>query len=299
MIKQLLIASGKGGTGKTSICAALASLADKALFADCDVDASDLHLILAPKIFHQEVFYSGKEAEISANLCTSCGKCADLCRFEAVISDKAYPYYHIDPISCDGCGLCKLGCPEGAITMKEKECGNCYLSDTRFGMMVHARLHPGGENSGKLVHWVRQTALAHAQEKQLQYVLIDGPPGIACPVIAALSCCDASLIVIEPSLSSQHDAMRMINLSRHFNIPALIVINKWDIDSMQADNILQMAKREKLQVVGQLPYDADFIKAMIKGQSIIEYAPKGASAIELETIWKRIKETLSSQIIKK
>lgn len=291
-MKQLLIASGKGGTGKTSLCSAFASLTSKALLADCDVDASDLHLILTPKINDQEVFISGKEAKISPSLCNYCGKCKNFCRFDAISPSISEHCYIIDPISCDGCSLCSLVCPENAIKMEEKECGLWFSSSTRFGTMIHAQLHPGGENSGKLVHKVRQTAIAKAKENQLDLILIDGPPGTGCPVIASITGCNATVIVVEPTLSSQHDAQRMIHLANHFNVKPFLIINKWDISPDISNQIIKEAEQHNIEILGKISYDMDFIYALLEKKSIIEFNPKSKSSEHITEIWKKTERYL-------
>jgi len=288
-VKQLLLASGKGGTGKTSICASFVSLATNVLIADADVDASDLPLLLNPDYRNVEKFFSGKEALIDPLLCTNCGICATHCRFNAIFSSNKSTVHQVDPVACDGCGLCALICPEKAIRLDERECGLWYLSQTRFGAMVHAKLHPGGENSGKLVHLVRQKAILEAQKNNSSLIIIDGPPGVACPVIASITGCDAVVVVAEPSLSSQHDADRMIKLARHFRIPAFLIINKWDIDEDFSESMIRSISNNGVHLLGKIPYDPAFTQAMLQQKTLIEYAPESQAARAISSIWDHLK----------
>jgi MinD superfamily P-loop ATPase len=300
-MKQIIIASGKGGTGKTSISAAFASLTQKAVFADCDVDASDLHLILSPKIIEKENFVCGKEAIIKPLECSSCGLCYQLCRFEAIVPNTESKSYAVSSIACDGCGVCVQHCPEKAIDFIDKESGMCFHSHTRFGPLIHAQLYPGGENSGKLVSLVRKKAIELAQASNMDFILIDGPPGIGCPVIASLTSCDALLAIVEPSLSSLHDAKRLLQLSKHFAIPSYVVINKWDISPKLTKIMEAEFQNMGIEVLGKLPYDLVFTKAMIKAQTIIEYDSTGEISQTLRSIWKKLihKNEYQPYLIKK
>lgn len=301
-MKQILIASGKGGTGKTSISAAFASLSQKAVFADCDVDASDLHLLLSPQIIKQDRFISGKEASINPLKCSSCGLCYQLCRFDAILLPELENHtYSVSSVACDGCGVCVKHCPEKAINFTDKDNGLCFHSQTRFGPLIHAQLHPGGENSGKLVSLVRKKALDLARSSNLELILIDGPPGIGCPVIASLSGCDLLLIVVEPSLSSLHDAKRLLQLSRHFSVPAYIIINKWDISPQLTKTMENEFQCMQVEVLGKLPYDAEFTKAMMEAKTVIEYHRNREIAISLFSIWKELlnKNEYQPNLIKK
>ncbi|MGB3113344.1 MAG: ATP-binding protein, partial [Candidatus Omnitrophota bacterium] len=224
-MKQIVVISGKGGTGKTVLTASLAALAKNKVMADCDVDAADLHLLLKPSIKERHEFKSGATAFIDKRLCTECGRCVAVCRFDAVSED-----YAIDPVACEGCGFCYYACPVNAIKMQENATGEWYISDTRFGPLVHAKLGIGEENSGKLVTLVRQKAKEIAEKQRFDWVIIDGSPGIGCPVIASLSGVDFALVVTEPTLSGLHDADRVIKVARHFNIPVKVVINKYDLN---------------------------------------------------------------------
>ena len=301
-MKQILIASGKGGTGKTSITSAFASLAQKAVFADCDVDASDLHLILSPEILQTYSFVSGKEASINQPKCSNCGKCYQLCRFEAIVKPyHANQKYSVNPVACDGCGVCVKHCPEQAVNFTDKDNGEYFHSHTRFGELIHAQLHPGGENSGKLVSLVRKKALALAKASNSELILIDGPPGIGCPVIASLTGCDLLLIVVEPSLSSLHDAKRLIQLSKHFSVPCYILINKWDISPLLSKKMETEFNDMQVEVLGKLPFDKEFVRAMMEAKTIIEYHKNGETATTLFSIWKELLQKKENQpyLIKK
>jgi MinD superfamily P-loop ATPase len=285
-VKQLTVISGKGGTGKTTITAALASLAENAVLADCDVDAADLHLILEPGIERQEEFFGGKVAQLQKSLCTRCGACRELCRFDA-IHDLA-----IDPISCEGCGVCAAFCPAGAITMREKLSGHWYISRTRFGPMVHAKLGIAEDNSGKLVSVVRQQAKKLAEEQKKQMVIIDGPPGIGCPVIAAITGVDLVLVVTEPTLSGLHDLRRVCDTAGHFSIPVAVCINKFDINTGNTDMIEAECRQKNIPVCGRLPYDQSVTAAMIQKKSIIEHDCGEVTAV-VKAVWADIAGVLS------
>jgi len=249
-MKQLLIISGKGGTGKTVLTGALAALAVNKVMADCDVDAADLHLLLKPKIKQTHEFRSGKTAFLDKSLCDQCGKCIDLCRFQAIGED-----YIIDPIACEGCGFCSFACPQKAITMRENLCGHWFVSDTRFGPMVHAKLGIAEENSGKLVSLVRKKAKELAEKNKADWVIIDGTPGIGCPVIASLSGIDCALVVTEPTLSGLHDAARVIELARHFSVPVKMIINKYDLNLKMSENIEKYCREKQIELVGKIGFD--------------------------------------------
>lgn len=286
-MKEIVIISGKGGTGKTSLVACFAFLAKKAVFADCDVDAADLHLILDPKIRQRQEFKSGHEALIRQEDCTGCGLCAQHCRFDAVISGTAGAPFRIDPTACEGCGVCVRFCPEQAIDFPERLCGEWYISDTRFGPLVHARLGIAAENSGKLVSLVRQEARRIAQERSADLVIVDGPPGIGCPVIASITGADAVVAVTEPTLSGSHDLNRVMDLAGHFNIPLFLVINKWDINPETAARIQADAAAAGAFFLGRIPYDREITAAQIAGQSVAERGESPATS-EIRTIWETL-----------
>ncbi len=266
-MKELVIISGKGGTGKTSVLGALATLATNAVLADCDVDAANLHVLLKPDVQKKSDFIGGKIAHIDNSRCIECGICQNVCRFEAITPD-----YHVDGIACEGCGVCVWNCPEHAISFDEHKNGEWYISKTRFGDMVHAKLGIAEENSGKLVTLVRAEAKKLAQENERDILLVDGPPGTGCPVIAAIGGADAVLIVVEPTLSALHDMQRVIKLARHFDVPACVAINKCDLNTELMHDIELFCEKEHLPVVGIIPYDLDIVRAQMMRQTIMEFS---------------------------
>ncbi len=282
-MRELVILSGKGGTGKTSITAAFASLAENIVLCDADVDAADLHLILKPDVKESSNFKGGHEAIINPDKCTQCGQCIELCRFGAIRDN-----FTVDPIECEGCGVCVDLCPEQAIDFPETICGQWYISGTRFGPMVHARLGIAQENSGKLVSLVRQEAKKIAEQENSDLILTDGPPGIGCPVIASIGQATAILIITEPTVSGRHDMERVRLLSKHFNMPAMVCINKYDLNLVQTQNIEILARDNDIPVVGKIPFDQTFTKAMIQAQTIFEYDNDSQASIEVRQIWEKI-----------
>ena len=286
-MKEIVIVSGKGGTGKTSLTASFAALAANAVLADCDVDAADLHLILDPQVVYKADFISGHEALVDRNGCIGCGECESLCRFEAVHPNHGTGRYEINPVACEGCGVCVHFCPAGAIQFPERHCGEWYISDTRFGPMVHARLGIAAENSGKLVSLVRKEAKRIAAERSARLLLVDGPPGIGCPVIASITGVDLMVVVTEPTLSGKHDLERVLHLARHFKVPALVCVNRWDINSELTEQIEEESRRWGATVAGRIPYDTEVTAAQIKGQSVIEHGNSPASK-EIRSIWKQL-----------
>lgn len=289
-MKELVILSGKGGTGKTSVTAAFASLAENMVLCDADVDAADLHLILKPEIEATHEFRGGNEAIINPDACTQCGQCIELCRFDAVRED-----FVIDEIACEGCGVCVDLCPENAIDFPEALCGHWFQSQTRFGPMVHARLGIAQENSGKLVALVRQEARKRAVNDNLSLILTDGPPGVGCPVTAAMTQADIILIIAEPTVSGCHDMERVIELADHFKLPAMVCINKHDINPEHTENIRSIAEDAKVPVVGEIPYDPVFTKAMIREQSVVEYQPNAPVSRSIKDIWQAVQEQIEKQ----
>jgi len=285
-MKQIVIISGKGGTGKTVITGAFAALAKDKVMADCDVDAADLHLILDPEIKQSHVFRSGVTAFTHKEFCESCGVCKIVCRFEAVRED-----FTIDPISCEGCGFCSLVCPQNAIEMKTNTSGKWFISDTRFGSLVHAKLGIAEENSGKLVSLVRQKAKEIAEEKNYRWVIIDGSPGIGCPVIASITGVDCAVIVVEPTLSGLHDAKRVLGVTEHFNIPAKIIINKYDLNYDMTEKIEHWFKDKNIKILGKVIFDKAVVESVVKGKTIIEYSNNQVAKI-LRTIWRLLEEEL-------
>jgi MinD superfamily P-loop ATPase len=283
-MKQIIVISGKGGTGKTVITAAFTALAKNACFADCDVDAADLHLLLKPTIKERHEFRSGKTAVIDKTKCSQCNKCLEVCRFGAISKDLT-----IDPISCEGCGFCSWVCPENAIKMKENISGEWFVSETRFGPMVHAKLGIAEENSGKLVALVRNKAKEIAEQRNCYWVIVDGAPGIGCPVIASLSGIDCALVVTEPTLSGIHDAARVIGVTKHFRILTKLIVNKCDLNEEITRKIERYCQDNNIELVGTIPFDASVVKAMVDGKTIIEY-PDGKIKQKIIDIWKKIEK---------
>jgi len=296
--KELVVISGKGGTGKTSIVASFAVLAEKAVLADCDVDAADLHLILDPRTVKREEFSGGSRAKILTGQCTACGKCQEICRFDAICLDgpgngKVEKTYRIDPIACEGCGVCAWFCPENAIDFGPVVNGQWFVSDTRCGPMVHARLGVAEENSGKLVSLVRAEAKKIAADRKLELVLIDGSPGIGCPVIASITGADLVLIVTEPTLSGLHDLGRVVDVTRHFGIPSLVCINKWDLNPQVASRIERQANGDGLTVAGRVRYDRAVTEAQIRKQAVVEYQTDGCAS-DIRRVWQTVRGSLGN-----
>jgi len=288
-MKELVILSGKGGTGKTSLTAAFAGLAKNMMLCDTDVDAADLHLLMAPKTKEKNDFIGGNLAIINPDKCVGCGLCKELCRFDAV-SNKSQSHT-IDSIDCEGCGVCVDLCPEGAIDFPRKTCGQWYVSDTRFGPMIHARLGIAEENSGRLVALIREEARNRAREAHLDLILTDGPPGIGCPVIASMGQANGILIVAEPTVSGIHDMERVAKLAAHFKVPAMVCVNKFDLNPDQGRAIEQIAKGNNIQFVGNIPFDPEFTRAMIQGKTILETNGDSSSGRAIRDIWQAVMAT--------
>ena len=286
-MKQLTIISGKGGTGKTTLTAAFASLAENAVFADCDVDAADLHLILKPDIKKTQIFTGLKVAVLDNAKCIECGKCIEHCRFGAINE-----LFNIKPGNCEGCGVCEFICPENAIHLEDRLSGHAYISESRFGPMAHARLWTAEEASGKLVTLVRNNAKILAHENSKDLIIIDGPPGIGCPVIAAISGVNLVLVVTEPTLSGISDMERILKVTRHFKIPAMVCINKYDINIENTERIENYCQENSIPVVGRIPYDNITTRAMIAEKSVIEYAI-GDFSKTIMHVWNNVKGGLS------
>lgn len=281
-MKQIVVISGKGGTGKTVITGAFAALAQNKVMADCDVDAADLHLLLQPKIKERHDFRSGLSASIDKKICQQCGKCIVACRFSAISRDFA-----VDPVSCEGCAFCSRICPVEAIKMQENLAGEWFISETRFGPLVHAKLGIAEENSGKLVALVRKQAKELAEKNNCDWVIIDGAPGIGCPVIASLSGIDCALVVTEPTLSGLHDALRVIELTRHFNIQAKLVINKYDLNPEMSGKIEAYCLKNGIVLVGKIGFDKTVVEAMVENKTIIEYKDTKTKE-EVVKIWQAL-----------
>ncbi len=295
-MNELVVISGKGGTGKTSIAASFAVLAEDAVVADCDVDAADLHLLLSPEIRHRERFFSGHEASIRQSDCNGCGLCQQLCRFDAVRAEQSsdgLTTYAIDPIACEGCGLCVRQCPRYAIDFEECECGEWFVSDTRCGPMVHARLNAAAENSGKLVSLVREQARRVAKETSRDFIIIDGSPGIGCPVIASITGATAALIVAEPTVSGLHDLDRVGQVAAHFRVPTWVCVNKWDLNPLMTERIEAFAREHGLSNAGRVRYERSITRAQLEARTLIEYAENGAT-MDVRAVWN----TLEGQVRK-
>lgn len=321
-VKELVIVSGKGGTGKTSISASFAALAKNAVIADGDVDAADLHLVLNPQISETHQFISGEEAVIRANDCISCGACMEHCRFDAIHLDHGgdqqagaslsncsncttckrscslrtnaiiremqcslsfQGHFIVDPISCEGCGVCQLICPVQAIDMCDRNCGVWHISQTRCGPMVHARLNAAGENSGKLVSTVRKEAQRIAQEKGHSLVIVDGPPGIGCPAIASITGAAQVLVVSEPTISGEHDLDRVLSLTRHFGIRTAVCVNKWDLNPDVTRRIEERATKVGAFIVGRVRYDSAVTAAQMQSRAVVEM--DAASGDDIRQVW--------------
>jgi MinD superfamily P-loop ATPase len=282
---EILVISGKGGTGKTSITAALATVAGPHVLCDLDVDAPDLHLLLQPRVLETHEFWSGSEAVIDPGRCGRCGQCIDVCRFGAV--QEGAEAMRIDPLRCEGCKTCVALCPEGAIDFVPKQCGTWYRSETRLGPMVHALLKPAEENSGRLVALLRKEAKELAKAKDIGLILSDGPPGIGCPVISALSGVHLALIVTEPTPSGHHDLKRVVELGRHFKTKMAVIVNKWDLSEAVSEQIAQFCQEQQVPVVACLPHDQTFVHAMVAGKTITEFAD-GPASDAIREAWRKI-----------
>ena len=294
-IKQLVILSGKGGTGKTCVTAALAHLASannppvSIVLADADVDAANLELLLRPRVLESQDFQGGQAARINEDDCLGCGDCAAVCRFKALKINNST--YRVDPIACDGCAACVFQCPEEAIVMREQIVGQWFRSDSRYGPLFHAALHPAQDNSGKLVTLVKQQARLLAQDTGAALVVVDGPPGIGCPVISASTGMDLALHVVEPTISGVHDLERIMATTDHFGVPSLVLINKADLNPARADEITAFCAGRGVNVVGRIPYDTVVTEAMVRGLPVTDYTD-GLVTEALMEVWERVKDRL-------
>ena len=282
-MREVVIISGKGGTGKTSLTAAFAHLAENNVLCDADVDAADLHLLMQPDIRRRFDFMGGCKAVINPELCTVCGTCIDLCRFGA-ITDQ----FHVDAIRCEGCGVCVDFCPAQAIDFPVQRCGEWYVSETRFGPMVHARLGIAQENSGKLVSLVRKEARQLAEERGADLIITDGPPGIGCPVIASIGGATVLIIVVEPTVSGIHDMERVVDLAAHFRVPGMVCVNKFDLNLEMTEAIEQLAIRRDVALLGRVPFDPVFTRSMVQGKNIFEYGTQTPTHEVVRKIWEKI-----------
>lgn len=283
--KQITVISGKGGTGKTTITACLAKLAEHFVIADCDVDAADLHLVLKPQQGQKQDFYSGKGYTIDNNACIRCGKCRNICRYSAISED-----FKIDPIACDGCGACYYVCPVKAISVKDNLAGEYYISAINAGTtpFIHANLHIAEDNSGKLVAQVRKEARRMAALTNAQYIIIDGPPGIGCPVNAAIVGIDLALIVTEPTLSGIHDLERVLAVAKHFHVPAKVIINKYTINLENTQHIEKICQEQQAPCIAKIPYDKAIVEALIQGHVILETQPENQISQDIRKLWQDI-----------
>lgn len=288
-MKELVVISGKGGTGKTSLAASFAVLADRPVIADCDVDAADLHLVLLPQTKERYEFHGGHEAFILQDVCIGCGICLQYCRFGAVKmtgQSEDVVVFTIDPVSCEGCGVCVRFCPVQAIDFPERLCGEWMISETRCGPMVHARLGVAAENSGKLVSTVRREATGIAEEGDHKLVIVDGPPGIGCPVIASVTGASQVLIVTEPTVSGEHDMGRVLSLAKYFNIPSAVCVNKWDLNAEMTERIEEQATRSGSRIAGRIRYDRAVTLAQIQSRAVVE--TEAACAEDIRKIWDHL-----------
>jgi len=299
-MKQLVILSGKGGTGKTSVAAAFAHLAYagpapiQTALADADVDAANLELVLLPNRLEEHEFFGGAVAVIDNGLCQGCGICEQVCRFEAILApDRGNnSSYKVDPIACDGCAACVYQCPEEAIHMQVQLAGHWFRSGSRYGPLFHAELRPAQENSGKLVTLVKQQARLWGLDTRAELVIVDGPPGIGCPVISAAAGADLALVVTEPSAAGIHDMERVLQLARHFRLPALVCINKADIYPDGAARIRSYCEENQIEVVGSIPFDETITQAMIRGEPVTAYQPASPASLALVEVWQQVLENL-------
>lgn len=292
-MKELVVISGKGGTGKTTVAASIVRLAGRAVAADCDVDAANLHLVIPHEVLRREPFTGGKAAVVDPDICTGCGKCFEVCRFGAVCIDGGLA--RIDKMACEGCGVCAYFCPAGAVAMEDRDGGEWFISKAGGGPLIHARLAAGGENSGKLVTIVRTEARKAAEEAGIPLVIIDGAPGIGCPVIASLSGADAALVVTEPTMAGAHDLGRVLGLARHFGIPALVAVNRADINEAITEDVRRIAEEAGAAWAGTIRYDPDVGAAQAAGTNVVDYS-NGPAAADIVRVWERIGERLGLEV---
>ncbi|MCE5300803.1 MAG: ATP-binding protein [Spirochaetia bacterium] len=287
-MKQIVVISGKGGTGKTVVSGALAALAQDKVMADCDVDAPNLHLLIGAEYLEENLFYGGQKAFIDTEVCVKCGKCLEVCRFGSITAE-----FRVKQQLCESCGYCLMVCPAGAIGMDKNPAGKWFVSKTAYGTLVHARLEPGEDNSGKLVAIVRKAAKEKAEQEGAKYVIIDGPPGTGCPVMAALSGVDTALVVTEPGLSAIHDMKRVLELTDRFKIGAMAVINKYDISADNSSAIRRFCADKGIDIAGEIPFSAEIYGCVMKGRPAVE--ARDANGVEqMKKIWNNIKKRLQT-----
>ncbi len=299
-MKQLVVLSGKGGTGKTCVTASFAHLASSGpdpipvVLADADVDAANLELVLQPRLLETHPFRGGSVAVIDLGLCEGCGTCASVCRFDAILEPgmDGTLAYAVDPIACEGCAACMYACPSAAIQMQPQLAGEWFHSESRYGLLFHAALKPAQENSGKLVTLVKQQARLSALDSGAELVIVDGPPGIGCPVISAISGASLALMVAEPSAAGMHDLKRVLDLAAHFRLPALVCINKADLYPQGAAEIVAGCLERGVEVVGEIPFDPLMTEAMVQGEPVTAYRPEASASLALVEIWKRLRVQL-------
>jgi MinD superfamily P-loop ATPase len=291
-MKEIVVLSGKGGTGKTTLLGSLAALAGRKVLADCDVDAADLHLLLAPTPRFENEFLAGVKARVATDACTGCGTCRQLCQFEAItLAAQAT----VDTLACEGCGVCAYFCPEQAIHLDKNHCGTWYVSDTVYGTLVHAQLFAGEENSGKLVAFVKKQARQLAEEEGVELLLVDGAPGIGCPVIACLSGTDAMVAVTEPTLSGWHDLARVLDLADIFRVPTYVCLNKWDLYPQMATVITDHCRQRGVEILGRIPFDPAVVQAQLRGMPVV--GDKGPAARAIQEIWAALHKRVLSPAV--
>lgn len=292
---EITILSGKGGTGKTGLTAAFASVASNAVFTDIDVDAPDLHLILKPAIQEDNIFQGARIATIDNNQCTNCGLCKKECRFDA-IEYKVGGGFVVNPFKCEGCRLCERICPMRAIQSEHSKNNHWFVSRTRFGTLLHAKMGPGEENSGKLITVIRKQARMKLRELQADYILNDGPPGVGCTAISSITGTDKIILVTEPSKSGFHDAVRLIELVQKFNIPIYAVINKFDINQEITAQMESFFIGQNIVLLGKIPFSNEFVQAMVAGKSIVEYQPDSEISKTIREMWNIVSEPIKVEL---
>ena len=297
-MKQLVILSGKGGTGKTAVTSSFAHLSylgsngSRAVFVDADVDAANLELLIGASPLEEHEFQGGEIAQIDQEICVSCGICQEVCRFDAVRFDPAGQGFEIDPLGCEGCAACFYQCPDEAIAMVPRLSGYWFRSESRFGPLFHARLRPAQENSGKLVALIKQRAREASGEEGLPLMVVDGPPGIACPAIAAVTGADMVLIVAEPTLAGIHDLKRAQKMAAHFQVETMVCVNKADLHPQGAEQIEEHCRSQGVKIVGSIPFDETVTRALVEGQPVTEYSPQAPASQALLKLWENVRRSL-------